>query len=254
MPDVSLNEISLHYEVTGTGPPMLLLAGMMSDSASWAPLLPLLAPHFTLIRPDNRTTGRTTPHHYAEDGSALMNHLGHTRCHIVGHSLGGLIALDLLNLAGERAIDVTLLATAPIRLRRNIELFEALIRIRRSNAAEDLWLRTLFPWIFSVDLNDSPGAIDQAVEGSLAYPYAQTVDAMDHQLSALSSVDVDAISGPYAAPVQAVLAEKDQMIPLDRAQAALAEVPTHIVPAAGHSVHWDAPQAVADLIVTFAKR
>ncbi|MEM9639120.1 MAG: lipolytic enzyme, partial [Pseudomonadota bacterium] len=61
MPDLGLPEVTLHYEVTGSGPPMILIAGMMSDSASWGPLIPHLEAHFTLICPDNRTTGRTRP-------------------------------------------------------------------------------------------------------------------------------------------------------------------------------------------------
>ena len=85
MPDLKLDDISLHYEVDGSGPPLLLHAGMLSDSATWAPLVPLLTEHFTLIRPDNRSTGRTTPGdapnsgaHMAADVLALMDHLGLT--------------------------------------------------------------------------------------------------------------------------------------------------------------------------------
>ena len=56
MPDLALEDITLHYEIDGSGPPLLMLAGMMGDNASWGALLRLLTPHFTVIRPDNRTT------------------------------------------------------------------------------------------------------------------------------------------------------------------------------------------------------
>ena len=95
MPKLERPDLSLHYEVTGNGPPLLLLAGFMSDHASWTPLVPLLAGHFSCIAPDNRTTGQTTPwdapvsvKHMADDAVALMDHLGHDRFHIVGHSMG----------------------------------------------------------------------------------------------------------------------------------------------------------------------
>ncbi|NRB03079.1 MAG: alpha/beta fold hydrolase [Rhodobacteraceae bacterium] len=261
MPDLALPDVSLHYEATGSGPPLLLLAGMMSDGTSWAPLLPLLSQNFTLIYPDNRTTGRTTPWDapasleiYAQDALALMRHLGHARFHIAGHSLGGLIGLQILHKAPERVIDLSLLATAPMRLRRNISLFENFIAIRRSSAPEDTWLRALFPWLFSTAFYDTPGAVDEAVAASLAYPFAQSTDAMVHQLSALSRIDIDPLCGPYPVPVQALLAEKDQMIPLDQAQSALAGADIHTIADAGHSVHWDAPQEVAALITRFAKR
>ena len=41
MPDLPLADISLYYEVDGHGPPLLMLAGMLSDSASWGALAPL---------------------------------------------------------------------------------------------------------------------------------------------------------------------------------------------------------------------
>lgn len=103
MPDLPLSDISLHYEVDGSGPPLLMLAGMLSDSASWGALAPLLSDHFTLIRPDNRSTGRTTPWdaetsvaQMARDALTLMEYLGHDTFHVVGHSMGGLMAMELL--------------------------------------------------------------------------------------------------------------------------------------------------------------
>ena len=56
MPELALKDITLHYEVDGSGPPLVLLAGMLSDSATWAVIAPLLTQNFTIIRPDNRTT------------------------------------------------------------------------------------------------------------------------------------------------------------------------------------------------------
>ena len=101
MPDISLNDISYHYEIEGSGPPLLLLAGMLSDSATFAGFAPMLTDHFTVIRPDNRTTGRTTPldapvsvDQMAQDAVALMDHLGIDRFHVAGHSMGGLMALE----------------------------------------------------------------------------------------------------------------------------------------------------------------
>lgn len=95
MPTFEQGNVSLHYEISGNGPPLLLIAGMMSDSASWAPLVPLLEPHFTVMRPDNRTTGRTMPMEapasvdlFAADCAGLLEHLNLGPAHIMGHSLG----------------------------------------------------------------------------------------------------------------------------------------------------------------------
>lgn len=262
MPSFQTDTISLYYEIDGQGPPLLLIAGMVSDSASWQPLLPLLCDHFTLIRPDNRTTGRTTPWsaetsmtHYANDCAALLDHLAIRRTHVLGHSMGGLIALQLATDHPDCVRSITLAASAPARMARNIALFEALTDIRNSDAAPDLWLRAFLPWLFAPHVFDDPVAIDAAVQASLSYPYAQSPRAMRHQLSALKDYDpTTTIDIPH--PVQALLAENDLLIPQPLAQSALAKLPdlaTHIIPNAGHSIHWDAPEKVASHVLSFAR-
>ena len=111
MPFAELNGLRLHYARDGAGPPLVLIAGMLSDHASWAPVLPALAARFTVIRPDNRTTGQTTPAEapaglaeWAGDVVALLDHLGIERAAILGTSRGGIIGMYLS-------------ATAPDRLR-----------------------------------------------------------------------------------------------------------------------------------------
>ncbi len=260
MPTFLTDDISLHYEIDGAGPALLLIAGMVSDSASWQPLMPLLTDHFTVIRPDNRTTGRTTPwdaptsmEHYADDCAALLDHLSVPRAHVLGHSMGGLIALQMATTHPTCVQSISLAASAPIQMARNTALFGALVGIRQSNAAPDLWLRAFLPWLFAPAAFDDPTAIDTATEAALAYPYAQSPQAMRHQLNALRDYDPTPIDVHH--PVQALLAENDLLIPMPLAQSALTQLSgliTHIVPNAGHSIHWDAPEHVADHVLTFA--
>ncbi|WP_300063382.1 alpha/beta fold hydrolase [uncultured Roseobacter sp.] len=252
MPELTLSDVTVHYEVTGDGPPMLLIAGMMSDCASWAPLLPHLSNHFTLICPDNRTTGRTTPWDapaspkiWAEDALALLDHLGHDRAHVLGHSLGGYIAWALASLAPERIASCTMMASAPLHPARNAALFEGLLSVRRSSAPPDTWLRLFLPWIFTPALYQSPGAIDAAIAQSLAYPYAQSAEAMAHQLAAVVTADATLFHARPEVPLHALLGEQDLLIPLADAQAALIDIPTTVIKGCGHAPHWDAADQVA---------
>jgi len=257
MPTFDQGSISQHYEVSGDGPPLLLIAGMMSDSASWAPLLPLLEPHFTLIRPDNRTTGRTTPWDapasidiFAADCAALLAHLNLGPAHVFGHSLGGMIAWELACAFPDHLRTLTLAATAPLRLQRNVALFKNLHAIRKSNAAPEVWLNALFPWLFSPALYDMDGAVEQAALASLAYPYAQSTDAFGHQIASLDTYAPDPNTPPKV-PLQALLARDDLIMPLGLAQQALGDVTTHVIEGAGHSIHWDAPDVVAAHLRSF---
>ena len=261
MPELERPDVILHYEVSGTGPPLLMLSGFMSDSASWAPLIPLLEPDFTLIRPDNRSTGRTRPWNapaspaiWADDALALLDHLGHRRAHVLGHSLGGNIAWVLAQDAPSRIASCTMAASAPIRLNRNTDLFEALIAIRRSDAPSETWLRALFPWLFAPSVYDLPGAIETAVAQSLGYPHAQSPEAMAHQLNALKNADPKPFATIPQVPLLALLAERDLLVPLENAQDALKGITQQIIPGTGHSVHWDAPDAVASHLRDFAAK
>jgi pimeloyl-ACP methyl ester carboxylesterase len=251
MPTADLH-IRLHYEIDGSGPPLLLLAGMMSDSASWGPLVPLLTPHFTVIRPDNRTTGRTDPADpsltaWAEDALALLDHLNLPKAHIAGHSLGGIIALHLAAKAPARVDRLALLASAPVFLSRNLALFRHLLALRDPAYPPDLWLRGLFPWLFHPRTFDSPDMVEVMIALSLGYPHAQTAAAMQAQLDAFEQATQTLALPATPPPTLAIIADSDLLMPPSVLRPALVALTDRIVeiPAAGHSVHWDAPDAVA---------
>ncbi|MGL6210597.1 MAG: alpha/beta fold hydrolase [Paracoccaceae bacterium] len=254
MPFADLPGIRLHYEIGGNGPPLILIAGMMSDSASWGPIVAPLEQRFTVIRPDNRTCGRTVPQdapaglaEWAGDAVALLGHLRIARAHVAGHSLGGLIALQMAALAPARVDRLVLLATAPVRLQRNLAIFRHLLALRGPGMSPDLWLRGLFPWLFHPATFDDPGAIEAAVAQSLAYPHAQPPAAMARQLAALEQADVT-MPDPLP-PTLAILGASDLLFPRHLVQDSLKGARIVEIANAAHSVHWDAPDAVVTRLV-----
>lgn len=261
MPDLPLSDISFHYEVDGSGPPLLMLAGMLSDSASWGALAPLLSDHFTLIWPDNRSTGRTTPWdaetsvaQMARDALALMDHLGHETFHVVGHSMGGLMALELFGLAPERIQALSNLASAPVRAPRTMAVFDALLAVRHPPEGEQLWLRALYPWIFAPGFFTDPANTDIALSAALAYPHAQSAEAMAHQLEALRGFRPTVRPFDLTCPTQVLHGAEDLLIPRAAAEEAFAQIPNVVqatLPDAGHSIHWDAAPAVAQYLRQF---
>ncbi len=263
MPWADLRGIRLHYEVEGEGPPLLLLAGMMSDGASWGPVVPALARAFTVIRPDNRTTGRTLPAEapaglaeWAGDASTLLDHLGIPRAHVAGHSLGGLIALHMSAVAPERVGRLALLASAPVRVARAGAVLRHLLSLRAQGMPPDLWLRGLFPWLFHPQLFDDPDAVDAMVAQSLAYPHAQGRAAMARQLDALERSQATLVLPDRPPPTLAILAGGDLLLPPEVARPALTPLARIVeIAEVGHSVHWDAPEAVAHhMLVHLAER
>ena len=97
-----LRGIRMYYEVTGAGPPLLLLHGGAGDSRQFDRQRADFAAHHRLILPDSRAQGRSTDgpgpltyHEMAEDVVALLDRLGIARVDVMGWSHGGNIGLDL---------------------------------------------------------------------------------------------------------------------------------------------------------------
>jgi len=255
MPDLRRDEITLHYEVDGRGPPLLLLAGMLSDSATWAGLLPMLTEKFTVIRPDNRTTGRTEPKNapadpalMAQDALALMDHLGHHRFHCAGHSLGGLLTLELASAHAGRIATATVLASGRVRSPRTMALFDSLLAIRQAPQGEEMWLRALYPWIFGDRFFEDPSNTQLALDAALAYPHAQPVAAMAHQIEAFRNFHPQADPTQVTSPTLVLYAGKDIMLPPGPAKESFSGLPNaehHVIGHAGHSIVWDATDEVA---------
>jgi pimeloyl-ACP methyl ester carboxylesterase len=112
----------LEYDVRGTGEPVLLIHGAILADA-FAPLLtqPALADDYRLIAyhrrgfaGSSRHSGPCTIAQQTADASAVLDHLGIERAHVVGHSYGGMIALQLALDAPERVATLALLEPAGV--------------------------------------------------------------------------------------------------------------------------------------------
>lgn len=102
MPYLSCNGLVLRYRVTGTGPPLLLIRGLVRCGDFWLDFEDALRPHFTVIVHDNRGTGGSskplppyTTSRMADDSAALLAGLGFDHVDVFGLSLGGMIAQRL---------------------------------------------------------------------------------------------------------------------------------------------------------------
>jgi pimeloyl-ACP methyl ester carboxylesterase len=99
-------EISLHghrvsYRTAGQGPVVLLVHGITGNSEQWGEVMPALAEHFTVVAPDLLGHGRSAKPRgdyslgaYAVGIRDLLIALGHRRATVVGHSLGGGVAMQ----------------------------------------------------------------------------------------------------------------------------------------------------------------
>jgi 3-oxoadipate enol-lactonase len=107
MATVALDGTTLHYETTGVGPAVLLVHGFGLDARMWDEQVSVLGEQATVVRYDARGFGRSArdrgvTYTHADDGWALLDHLGVHRAIVVGLSMGGRIALQMALLAPAR--------------------------------------------------------------------------------------------------------------------------------------------------------
>lgn len=121
MPHIRVSDVLLHYEETGQGPPVVLIMGLAGSLEWWGPeIQEALSRRFRVVVFDNRGAGRSdrpkdpyTIAQMAEDTRGLMDALGIDRAHVLGYSMGGMIAQELALRHPERLRRLILAATSP---------------------------------------------------------------------------------------------------------------------------------------------
>ena len=102
MPAVNLGNIEIYYEIHGQGDPLLLLHGLGSSSRDWEFQIPDFSSHFKTIAIDLRGHGRSgkpagpySMEMFAADTAGFLRSLDLSSAHILGVSLGGMVAFQL---------------------------------------------------------------------------------------------------------------------------------------------------------------
>lgn len=119
MARMNCGEVTLDYELKGQGPPLLMICGFRRPRIVWgeAFLAPFLG-DFTLILYDNRGTGHSDKPEsgysieaMADDAAGLLSGLGIPRAHVLGTSMGGMIAQRLATRHPEKVHSLSLCCT-----------------------------------------------------------------------------------------------------------------------------------------------
>lgn len=120
MPTVHTNGIDMYYESVGAGPPLLLLHGLGSCTEDWELQIPAFARHFRVITADMRGHGRsdkppgpTSVPQMAADVLGLLDALEIEAAHIVGLSMGGMVAFQLAVDRPERVHSLVIVNSGP---------------------------------------------------------------------------------------------------------------------------------------------
>lgn len=258
MPSIDVGGTELNYVRAGAGEPMLLIQGMSATHMTWGrPFLTPLEESFECIVFDNRGMGLSGPAQMpfttadlAGDTLGLLDALEIERAHVVGISMGGMIAQELALAHPERIRTLTLGATycggpegtlmAPGDLQM---LGTAMASGDREQVLRAMWVINLSPTFREDDTRFA-----EFREMATALPVPREV--IIQQMRACGAHDTSARLGQISVPTQIVHGTVDRLIGVGNGVqiAALLELEPQLLDDVGHMFWWEQPQRAAELV------
>lgn len=250
------------HSTHGDGSPLLLIAGWGQAGSFWARWLDHLPRGFRAVTIDNRETGATgqcpegfTVDDMAADALAVMDHLGHPRFGVVGHSMGGMIAQALAFAAPERVEHLVLVSTGPGAGRAVSPEPEMVMPPQGIELPDDpddaaVVTRAAFYERYIAPGCEPPRAQLAREEAERAHGSAPALDGMVRQLQAITSWEPRARLAELELPIAVVHGDADPLVPHPNGEivAGLAAVPLQTLPGVGHMVPWEAPVDLAAVV------
>ena len=261
MPYQQANGIRVYYEQEGSGADLVLISGLGGHLGGWALQRPALTHDYRLTVFDNRGAGRSDApdepysiRQMADDTARLLDSLGIARAHIVGTSMGGMIAQEL---AISHPAKVNRLVLACTRMRPG--------PIRQLMAPIDLWLRDheldrvqlsllTMPWAMTSAFVSDPAKVIRALELARLDPYPIRPNAYRRQHVAVMGHDTTDRLGQIAAPTLVLVGAEDVLTPVSESEALAAAIPgsrLQVLPRGGHGFFGEYPDEVNVTIRAF---
>ena len=248
MPTINRDGVSIYYEVHGSGPPLLLTHGYSSTSGMWQGQIAALSKHHKLVLWDMRGHGQSG---YPEDTSAysealtvadmaaLLDAVGAEQAIVGGLSLGGYMSLAFYRAHPERVRALLIIDTGPgfkkdeAREVWNKRAHDTGDRFEREGLEV---LKSASRERSSVTHRDASG-LARAARGMLTQRDARVIESLP-DIKVPSLIVVGADDTPF-------LAASDYMA------AKIPGAQKVVIPAAGHAVNIDQPQAFIDAVLPF---
>ena len=185
MPKVKINGVNLYNETHGDGFPLLMIQGLSENVYWWdLPMVDKLSKQFKTVIFDNRGVGRSdslegdvTIETMATDAVGLLDALDIKQAHILGHSMGGMIAQDLAIKFPDRVKKLVLCSTScggskaelPSRDTQRI-----LTKLATREHTRDL-IKEAMPHIFTKKfMDEKPELVEKKVDDILIIPTGPT--------------------------------------------------------------------------------
>jgi len=259
MPTVQRPGADVYYEVSGSGPAVVLGHSLLCDGRMWEGVAPVLSQRYRVINPDlrgHRRSTATAPYSLedlADDWLAILDREGVERAALCGLSMGGMAAMRLALAQPDRVAGIALIDSNGDRDtfvgRLRFRLMAVLYR--RFGLFGMLRRKVLSLMLGATSLRERPDVVERVVELMRAHDRKQLVRAI------LALVRRTAIADRLAGircPSLILVGEEDVSTPLVRSQRLHERIPgsrLELVPAAGHLSAIEQPAIVARQVLGF---
>ena len=261
--DLLLRGVRVRYVEAGAGDVLLLVHGMFTSARVWQRVIPRLAQHYRVIAPDLPGFGGSekptryafTREAYAETLCDLLAGVGVPRAHVVGHDMGGAVALTLAADHPEVIDRLAVINTLPARGPLPAHARLALVPVVGSFVLKQFYTRAAFRGYFRDDVYAPDAAWDRdAVDGW--FDAFDPPEARECALRALRGAAEVSALGPRIARVRAptlvLWGERDRHGPVHMGRRLAYEIPGarfEPIARAAHSPHEEHPDATVDALL-----
>ena len=250
--------MTLAYDVQGSGDALLMIQGLGYGRTGWGPAPALLARRFRVVTPDNRGFGESeispgpyTTAQLADDALGVLDALEIERTHVLGISLGGMIAQELVLAAPERVQKLVLCSTTPGGPKA-VPMPEKTVALMGRQAQLDPQdAMRLF-----VENALSPSPPDGLVDEIVAYRTANPPDGAGWYAQASAGAAHEALGrlGEIRVPTLVVHGTADNVVDAGNAALLVEAIPgarLELFDGVGHLLPWERPQEFVTLVEGF---
>jgi 3-oxoadipate enol-lactonase len=236
--------------------------GFAGQASSWGePFLAALRPRFTLIRFSNRGTGlsdrpdvQPTIRMMADDAAALLEALDRPKAHVLGISMGGMIAQELVLNHPQRVQGLVLGCTTPGGPKSVVAPPEVLASLMpQPGLSREEQIRKAWPiWCVPRFLEERRDFLEEMLASSLQTP--TPIDTIMKQGVAVQGFDAYDRLPQIKAPTLVIHGDSDRLVPPENGRILADRIPgarLHILPDAAHLFFWEHPEDSARPIVEF---
>jgi 3-oxoadipate enol-lactonase len=251
----------LAYVRSGQGAPLLLVMGVAGHHRIWSdPFIERLSERFDVVAYDHRGIGRSvraeqpfTIAELAADAAAVLDHVGWDSAHVLGHSMGGTIAQELVLTSPERVRTLTLASTwgGP-----GGEIWgPGVVALATAGTGGDpeTIVRETFAANVSPGFAAEPGVFEQFLQTVAAFRIPAPVVALQMEAAAAH----DAVERLHGVETRTLVVHGtlDEIIVRSAGERLAVAIPgaeLELLDGVGHLISWEAPERTADLVIKHA--